>query len=513
MSEQNNSETKPVHIPTVAIVGRPNVGKSSLFNAIVGRRLSIVHEMPGVTRDRVVAPLVRGKCRFQLIDTGGLGMLSGETRKVDMWDSRIASQVDIAIGGADVLILVANVQDGVVNVDEEVAARLRESGKPVLFAANKCDNPTLEHESVEFMKLGFRKIFPVSCLHKRGVNALVEAAIKLLPQNVSEDGESEAPAVKPLNIAVVGRPNVGKSSLVNALLGEERVMVSDVAGTTRDAIDVDFTLRYQGGDRAAVLVDTAGLRKKAKVDTVVEFFSVMRAQAAIDRADLVLFVVEASPDGMTAQDRRIASMIQKAGKACVVVANKFDLYKSGHKVRALEEELRYSLPGMNFSPVVFISAKDRSNLDGLLDSIAQVMDQLELSIPTGVLNRVLADAFESSTPPVVGAAPLKLYYASMVGMTPPKVLLFVNNPKYCADNYLAFLKNTLRQAFDLTGVPLELELRARPKKVESIRREPSPAARRRMKAGKPAPKRDAEKPKRRVKPNSKRRNNSSGRKG
>lgn len=330
-------------------------------------------------------------------------------------------------------------------------------------------------------------------MHKRGVNALVEAAIKLLPQNVSEDGESEAPAVKPLNIAVVGRPNVGKSSLVNALLGEERVMVSDVAGTTRDAIDVDFTLRYQGGDRAAVLVDTAGLRKKAKVDTVVEFFSVMRAQAAIDRADLVLFVVEASPDGMTAQDRRIASMIQKAGKACVVVANKFDLYKSGHKVRALEEELRYSLPGMNFLAGGVHQREGPLQPRRLLDSTAQVMDQLELSIPTGVLNRVLADAFESSTPPVVGAAPLKLYYASMVGMTPPKVLLFVNNPKYCADNYLAFLKNTLRQAFDLTGVPLELELRARPKKVESIRREPSPAARRRMKAGKPAPKRDAEK--------------------
>ncbi len=460
-------------LPTIAIVGRPNVGKSSLFNAIVGRRLSIVHEMSGVTRDRVVAPLVRCGRHFQLIDTGGLGMLTGESRRVDVWDSRIAAQVEVAVADADVLILVANAQEGLVPLDEEVARRIRSAGKPVLLAANKCDNPALTRDSVDFARLGFEKVHPVSCLHRSGVNALIEEAIALLPVGES-GGDSGMPvAGKPVNIAVVGRPNVGKSSLVNALLGEERVMTSDVAGTTRDAIDIDFTLRYRGENRPAVLVDTAGLRRTGKVDTVVEYFSVMRAKTAIERADLVLFVVEANPDGVTAQDRKISSMIQKSGKGCVVVANKFDLWKSEFKVRQLQEELRSTLPGMGYAPVVFVSAHDRSNLDGLLDQVAEVMEQLELKIPTGVLNRVLADAFETNTPPVITRTPLKLYYASMVGAMPPKVLLFVNNPKNCADHYLAFLKNKLRAAFDLTGLPLELELRERPKKVESIRREAS----------------------------------------
>ena len=388
-------ETTNGGVPAIAIVGRPNVGKSSLFNTIVGRRLSIVHEMSGVTRDRVVAPLVRNGRRFELIDTGGLGMLAGESRKVDVWDSRIAEQVELAIEGADVLIFVANVRDGIVPLDAEVARRLHSSGKPVLFAANKCDNPELDAEAVEFMQLGFDRVYPVSCLHRRGVNALVEAALRLLPEGGAGEPAADAPA--PVNIAVVGRPNVGKSSLVNALLGEERVMVSDVAGTTRDAIDVDFQIRYQGELRPAVLVDTAGLRKKAKVDTVVEFFSVMRAQAAVTRADLVLFVVEASADGMTAQDRRIASMIRESGKGCVIVANKFDLCRDEHRLKQLQAELRRSLPGMSYAPAVFISARDRSNLGGLLDQIAEVMEQLELKIPTGVLNRVLADAVERNT--------------------------------------------------------------------------------------------------------------------
>ena len=468
MPQNEAMETRNGGVPAIAIVGRPNVGKSSLFNAIVGRRLSIVHEMSGVTRDRVVAPLVRNGRRFELIDTGGLGMLAGESRKVDVWDSRIAAQVELAIEGADVLIFVANVRDGIVSLDEEVARRLHSSGKPVLFAANKCDNPELDGESVEFMQLGFERV-------RRGVNALVEAALRLLPEGGAGEPAADAPA--PVNIAVVGRPNVGKSSLVNALLGEERVMVSDVAGTTRDAIDVDFQIRYQGELRPAVLVDTAGLRKKAKVDTVVEFFSVMRAQAAVTRADLVLFVVEASADGMTAQDRRIASMIRESGKGCVIVANKLDLCRDEHRLKQLQAELRRSLPGMSYAPAVFISARDRSNLGGLLDQIAEVMEQLELKIPTGVLNRVLADAVERNTPPVTGAAPLKLFYASVIGMKPPRILLFVNNPAYCAENYLTFLKNVLRQAFGLTGLPIELELRARPKKVESIRREERPRRR------------------------------------
>ncbi len=462
-----NQEQK---VPTIAIVGRPNVGKSSLFNAIVGRRVSIVHEMPGVTRDRVVAPLLRNDRRFQLIDTGGLGMFSGETRKVDMWDSRIASQVEIAIEEADVLVLVVNVQEGVVSLDEEVARRIRESGKQVLLAVNKCDNPRLVEEAVEFSSFGFPELFPVSCLHRNGVNALLEAAIGKLPANAAESPEAEEEKVKKINIAVVGRPNVGKSSLVNALLGEERVMVSDVAGTTRDAIDVDFEVRFRGEMHPATLVDTAGLRKTAKVDTVVEYFSVMRAKAAIERADLVLFVLEADPDGVTAQDKKIAGMIADSGKGCVVVGNKFDVYKT-IKPKVMETELRHSMPGMNYAPLVFVSARDKWNLDALLDRIAEVMEQLNLKITTGMLNRVVADAFNSHTPPVVAQAPLKIFYATMAGMTPPKVVLFVNNPKCCADNYLAFLKNTLRNAFDLNGLPIEIELRARPKKVESFRSE------------------------------------------
>ncbi len=473
MARKVSMKSSPVSLPTIAIVGRPNVGKSSLFNVIVGRRLSIVHEMSGVTRDRVVEPVSRRNRRFQLIDTGGLGTLYGESRNVDVWDERIGEQVAAAIEGADVLICVGNVQEGVVPLDEEVARRLRQSGKPVLYAVNKCDNPSLTEESMEFSRLGFESLFPVSCMHRSNIESLVDAAVALLPAGEEEAAEA-AEAAKPFSIAVIGRPNVGKSSLVNALLGEERVIVSEVAGTTRDAIDIDFTLQFQDSERPAVLVDTAGLRKQTKVDTVVEYFSVMRAKSAISRADLVLFVVESDPTGMTAQDRKIASMIQGEGKACVIVANKYDLYRETYKPAALASELRHTLPGMDYAPVVFISARDKRNLGGLLDQIGDVMANLEMKVPTSVVNRVLADAFAQSSPPVVGSSPLKLYYASMIGNAPPKFLLFVNEPKYCAPNYLAFLRNTLRQAFDLTGLPILLELRARPKKVEGFHT-PGPA--------------------------------------
>ncbi len=457
-------------LPTVAIVGRPNVGKSSLFNAIIGRRLSIVHEQSGVTRDRVAAPASYHGRHFQLIDTGGLGMMIGEKRGVDVWDQAIAAQVEAAVESADLLILVGNVQDGLQLLDEEAARRLRSIGKPVLVVANKCDNPVYTAHADEFAALGFGEVFPVSCLHRSGIGRLLDAVTAALPVQETPEPVSGAAAVADaaFKIAVVGRPNVGKSSLVNALLGEERVMVSDVAGTTRDAIDIDFQLEYRGEMRPAVLVDTAGLRRRGKVDTVVEYFSAMRAQSAVERADLVLFVVEASPDGVTAQDKHIAAMVEKSGKGCVLVANKYDLFQDEHKTRVLEAELRRTLPGMNYAPVVFVSARERRNLGTLLDLVAQVLEQTELRVPTGVLNRVLADAFAQRTPPVVGAAPLKLYYASMTGATPPKFLLFVNHPKYCAPNYLAYLRKALRTAFDFTGLPILMELRARPKKVESF---------------------------------------------
>ncbi|MFA6101101.1 MAG: ribosome biogenesis GTPase Der [Victivallaceae bacterium] len=470
MTENETTEKQEKRIPVVAIVGRPNVGKSSLFNAIVGRRVSIVHEQPGVTRDRVVAPASWHGKHFQLIDTGGLGNITGAKKMADIWDAGIREQVEAAIEGADVLIFVCNVQDGIVPLDREVTDRLRGIGKKVLLAANKCDNPTLDAESMLFSELGFDKIYPVSCLHRKGVARLLDIALEDF-EDVEEDVTTKA---EPFRIAVVGRPNVGKSSMVNWMLGEERVMVSDIAGTTRDSIDIDFEIKYKGEMLPAALIDTAGLRKRSKIDNVVELFSMMRTEEALKRAQLVLFLVETSKDGVTSQDRKIAASIVESGKGCIIVANKFDLCKDEDedvKQKQLIEEIRYTLPHLNYAPVVFTSVLRKYNMNALLDQIAEVMAQMEVKIPTSLVNKVLLDAFARNSPPVVGVAPLKLYYCSMIGSEPPKFLLFVNQPVYCADNYLIFLKNCLRQAFDFTGLPIVVELRARPKKVESIRTE------------------------------------------
>jgi len=462
-------------IPVIAIVGRPNVGKSSLFNTIIGRRMAIVHEQSGVTRDRVAAVGSFQGRHFQLIDTGGLGTL-GAVRGIDRWDEHIAEQVFHAVADADLLVMVVNVQEGIVPLDEDVAARFRATGKPILLAANKSDNPALAEAAAEFSRFGFSTCVPVSCLHRLGIDRLLESAMKMLPADATPadaDASADNPetldnAPAPLRIAVIGRPNVGKSSLVNALLGEERVITSEIAGTTRDAVDVDFQIRCHDELRPAVLVDTAGLRKTAKVHDAVEMFSVMRAQSAIERADLVIMVVEAGMDRITAQDRRIAGLIEQAHKACILAANKYDLCAGEEKLKTMQTNLRANLPGLSYAPLVFVSAAKRLHLNTLLDAVTAVAEQLELKLSTALVNRVLLDAFEKLSPPVVGVSPLRLYYATMAGQMPPKFLLFVNRAANCAPNYLAYLKKCLRQAFDLTGLPVIVELRDRPKKVTNF---------------------------------------------
>jgi GTP-binding protein len=467
MNEENINIDKPApeefKIPTIAIVGRPNVGKSSLFNAIIKRRLAIVHEASGVTRDRIVSPAIRHGKHFQVIDTGGLGTFAGEERKVDMWDRNIRAQVEIAIEGADVLVLVVNVQQGVVPLDEEVADRLRECGKKVIVAVNKVDDGSHQKMVPEFSRLGYEDLFPVSCLHRQGIDELLEKTLEDFEvyENIPEHPQA-------LKIAAVGRPNVGKSSLINRLLGEKRVMVSEIAGTTRDSVDVDFELKIGDEKLPATLIDTAGLRKRGKVSDAIEMFSAMRAQSAIERANIVLFLVEAKPEGVTAQDKKIASIIHDSGKACIIVANKWDICENKDQ-KAVLDELRYSLPGMTYAPVVFVSALDGKNMDRLLDTIGDVIEQLEVHVPTSMVNRVVEDAIQRNAPPVVGTSRLKIYYTTMVGSAPPTFLLFVNNPKLCAKNYLAYLNNYFREAFGFLGIPIIIRLRERPKNVESIR--------------------------------------------
>ncbi|MDD3119289.1 MAG: ribosome biogenesis GTPase Der [Victivallales bacterium] len=452
-----------ITVPTVAVVGRPNVGKSSLFNVIVGRRLAIVHESSGVTRDRIVAPVLRHDKYFQLVDTGGLGMVARQEKGVDMWDRNIASQVETAIAGADLLIMVVNVQNGVVALDREVATRLRESGKKVIVAVNKVDEPRHEAAIVEFSELGFPEILPISCLHRQGIEALLRRVLAEIPAGGEMPEQTE-----PFRIAAIGRPNVGKSSLVNKLLGEERVMVSDVAGTTRDAIDIDFALEFKGEKLPACLIDTAGLRKKAKVDTAVEYFSTMRANDAISRSKVVLFLVEAAPNGVTAQDRRIASLIEASGKACIIVANKWDICEERQQKLVLDE-IRYTLPGMNYAPVVFVCAKTGAGFDKLMDTIAEIIEQAQVQIPTSLINKVVTDAVNHYSAPVVGISPLKIYYTTMLSNTPPTFLMFVNYTNLCATNYLTYLTNYFRSAFGFVGQPLVIRLRERPKTIVSKR--------------------------------------------
>jgi len=481
----------------IAIVGRPNVGKSALFNRIVGKRIAIVHDEPGVTRDRVSAEAEWGGRPFTLVDTGGIGLSRGEKANNVIVKAAL-EQVELAIEAANVIVLVVNVQEGAVPLDKEVAERLRKSGKPVLIAANKADTHRLEQAAPEFTELGFDRIFPVSAIHGGGIEALMDLGFSLLPpaEEPSATPDPEQPAKElsgPLKLAIVGRPNVGKSSIINSLTHSDRVIVSPIAGTTRDAVDVPFEVVTEGVRQSYVLIDTAGMRKTRRVDDSVEFFSVKRAEESIARCDIAILVLDAEA-GITEQDKKVADKIVEERRACIVVVNKWDLMDVAVR-KAREEEIerrqrkenqrgpksmtmlvefgewvQQHLFFLDYAPVIFTSAKSGFNLDRLLEAVRYVGAQLQQKIPTAILNRALQDAIERRQPVSSHGHRVKFFYATQVRQAPPTFLLFLNRADLFSDQYKKYLAGQMRGAFGYEGCPIVLVPKERPKTIEPVRR-------------------------------------------
>jgi GTP-binding protein len=474
----------------IAIVGRPNVGKSALFNRIVGRRIAIVHDQPGVTRDRVAAEAEWRGRPFTLVDTGGLGLLRGE-KAPDVITRATFDQVQLAIEAAQVIILVVNVQEGIVPLDEEVAQHLRRSGKPVLVAVNKSDTSKMAAQAPEFTALGFDKIFPVTAIHGEGIEALLDAATVYLPPPDASPTEVGAESA-PLKLAILGRPNVGKSSIINALTQSERVIVSPIPGTTRDAVDVPFEVETDGRRERYLLIDTAGLRKSRRVADSVEFFSVKRTEDSVARCDIAVLILDAEA-GITEQDKKIGDLIVQNRKACIVVVNKWDLVDESVR-KAREEEIarrnarthrnrrvlttlsefgewvQEHLFFLDYAPVIFTSAHSGFHLDRLLEAVRYVGAQLQQSIPTALLNRTLQDAVTRRQPISAQGHRLKFFYATQVKKAPPTFVLFVNRDELFSDQYKKYLSEQMRTAFGYEGCPINLVPKPRPKTVEPVRR-------------------------------------------
>jgi GTPase len=453
----NNIEVDNGRIPTVAIVGRPNVGKSALFNAIIGKRISIVHAESGVTRDNVIAPKKWEGHYFQLIDTGGLGggdIIPG--KNISFFDSKICSQVEVAVESADLLLFVVDVTAGPTPLDEEVAKTLRKCNKNTILVVNKVDNDKLEDHAHEFSSLGLTEIETVSCMHRRGISDLIDNFTKCFWKADYVEPEERLP------VCVVGRPNVGKSSLVNKLVGGDRLIVSDVAGTTRDAVEIPFDLQLENDLLKAKFIDTAGLRKKGKADTAVEIYSIIRAEEAIKKSDIVIFVIESSESGPTAQDAHIGKLIGDYGKGCIIIANKWDKC-SGLKQKDIKESIRRKFPNLSYAPILFTCALSGYNFKLIAEEISLVNEQYKVQIPTSTVNKVLSDAITFNPPPCVRGAFFRVYYATMVHNKPPIFKIFVNNPKLCPANYEAYLRNYLRKSFNLHGLPIRIKLTPRKK--------------------------------------------------
>ncbi len=450
-------ETKSKRV--VAIVGRPNVGKSALFNRLVGRRVSIVHEEVGVTRDRVACEANWNGERFELIDTGGLGHFDKQVSE-DQIVAGTEVQAKIAIADASFIIFVTDITAGLTPLDEEVGRILHESGLPVFLAANKTDNPEREEQVYDFDQLGF-PTYPVSAIQNRGLNDLME---DLLPQLPKAENPTEK---KPLRVAVVGRPNAGKSSYINRLLKDERVIVSDIPGTTRDSIEVPFTIGKGESARHYELIDTAGVQKDTRSKGAVDWFSNLRTDKAIERADVVIMVLDAET-GPTSRDKKVAAKIIEAQKGCLILCNKWDLAEEADQEITQTQylpALREALPFMGFAPVLFVSAKSGYNIKRSIEAIDYVAAMTRTEITTGVLNRVIEAAVAKYPPPIAKGKRLKVFYATQSGTNPIYFKVFVNDPANARSNWLAYLQNRLREAFGLEGAPIFIKLvaRSRPK--------------------------------------------------
>ncbi|EGO8707829.1 TPA: ribosome biogenesis GTPase Der, partial [Enterococcus faecalis] len=432
--------------PTIAIVGRPNVGKSTIFNRIAGERISIVEDTPGVTRDRIYTTGEWLGREFSIIDTGGIDL--GDEPFMD----QIKHQAEIAIDEADVIIFVASGREGITDADELVAKILYRSNKPVILAVNKVDNPEMRNDIYEFYALGLGDPFPVSGSHGLGIGDVLDEAVKHFP-NTSEEEDEDT-----IKFSLIGRPNVGKSSLINAILGEDRVIVSDIEGTTRDAIDTYF--ESEEGQKF-LMIDTAGMRKRGKVYESTEKYSVMRAMRAIERSDIVLMVLNAE-EGIREQDKRVAGYAHEAGRGIIIVVNKWDTVKKDtNTMRDFEAEIRDEFQYLDYAPIIFVSALTKQRLNKLPELIETVSMNQNLRIPSALLNDVVMDAVAINPTPTDKGKRLKIFYATQVAVKPPTFVIFVNEEELMHFSYARFLENQIRKAFTFEGTPIKIIPRRR----------------------------------------------------
>ena len=437
--------------PLVAIVGRPNVGKSMLFNRLVGQRLSIVEDTPGVTRDRLYAECEWCGRKFDIVDTGGIEPMTDSEILLFMRE-----QAQIAINAADVIVLVTDIRTGVTAADKDVANMLLRSRKPVVLAVNKADSTGAEDPALyEFYSLGLGDPIAVSAIHGHGTGDLLDECVRYFPEAEEEDEEPDY-----VKVAVIGKPNVGKSSLINRILGEKRLIVSNVAGTTRDAVDTLF----ENETGKFMFIDTAGIRRKSKVDERIEKFSVMRAQLAIERADVCLVMIDAR-DGVTEQDTKIAGLAHEAGKASIIVVNKWDLVdKETGTMEKMRKDIMRDLSFMSYAPIIFISAATGQRTEKLFELINFVNDQSNMRISTGMLNNVLADAQARVQPPTDKGRRLKIYYMTQTGICPPNFVIFCNSRELFHFSYQRYIENQIRAVFGLEGTPIRIVIRQKGEK-------------------------------------------------